>query len=84
VHPTSGRVYTYLEAKDIARYYHNSEEEWRADGNEGTGWSQQVQALLGDRRLVAGEVLWLRFGPRNAPNDMENVYSLVRIDPPPS
>ena len=80
VHPVSGKIYTYLEAAEIARYYHNSEKEWLADGNKPSGWHEQVQALLGDRKLNKDNVLWLKFGPRNAPDDMENVYSLMRID----
>jgi hypothetical protein len=76
VHP-SGKIYTYLEAAEIARYYNNSIEEWLAAGNIPSGWSQEVQALLDDRKLKQGDVIWLKFGPRNAPTDMDNHYSLT-------
>jgi hypothetical protein len=80
VHPVSGKVYTYLEAREIARFYNNSEEEWLKE-NTPSGWSIAVQALLGDTKLHSDDVLWLKFGPRNAPSDMENVYSFVSLTP---
>ena len=83
VHPISGKIYTYLEARDIARFYNNSEEEWLADGNKPSGWHEQVQALLGNRRLEKDDVLWLKFGPKDPPTNMENVYSLLRIERKP-
>ena len=60
-HPESGKVYSFLEAVEIARHYDNSEQAYFNAGNGLCGKTEQLQEELGDMRLPDGERLNIQF-----------------------